>query len=128
LRRLLGWLDDRTGSARFGTKALEKVFPNHWTFLLGEIALYCFVVLVLTGLYLTFFFEPSNREVLYDGSYEPLQGVEMSAAFASSLDISFDVRAGLVMRQMHHWAALLFVASMAVHLMRVFFTGAFRRP
>ncbi len=128
LRRLLGWLDDRVGGARFGSKALEKVFPNHWTFLLGEIALYCFVILVLTGVYLTFFFEPSTREVVYDGDYAPLQGVEMSAAYASSLAISFEVRAGLVMRQMHHWAALLFVASMSVHLMRVFFTGAFRRP
>src|SRR5690606_1610708 len=128
LRRLLGWLDDRVGGARFGSKALEKVFPNHWTFLLGEIALYCFVILVLTGVYLTFFFEPSTREAVYDGDYAPLQGVEMSAAYASSLAISFEVRAGLVMRQMHHWAALLFVASMSVHLMRVFFTGAFRRP
>jgi ubiquinol-cytochrome c reductase cytochrome b subunit len=128
LGRLLGWLDDRVGGARFGSKALKKVFPNHWTFLLGEIALYCFVVLVVTGVYLTFFFEPSSRVVVYDGEYEPLRGVEMSAAFKSAMDISFEVRAGLVMRQMHHWAALLFIASMSVHLMRVFFTGAFRRP
>jgi ubiquinol-cytochrome c reductase cytochrome b subunit len=128
LRRLLGWFDDRVGGARFGSKAIQKVFPNHWTFLLGEIALYCFIVLVLTGVYLTFFFEPSTREVVYDGEYEPLRGVEMSAAYASALDISFGTRAGLVMRQMHHWAALLFIASMSVHLMRVFFTGAFRRP
>jgi ubiquinol-cytochrome c reductase cytochrome b subunit len=104
------------------------VFPNHWTFLLGEIALYCFVVLVLTGLYLTFFFEPSSRVVVYHGEYAPLRGVEMSAAYASALDISFHVRAGLVMRQMHHWAALLFIGAISVHMMRVFFTGAFRRP
>ncbi len=128
LRRLLGWFDDRVGGARFGRKALQKVFPNHWTFLLGEIALYCFVVLVLTGVYLTFFFEPSSREVVYDGQYAALRGVEMSAAYASALDISFEVRAGLVMRQMHHWAALLFIGAISVHMMRVFFTGAFRRP
>jgi ubiquinol-cytochrome c reductase cytochrome b subunit len=128
LRRLLRWFDDRVGGARFGSKALEKVFPNHWTFLLGEISLYCFIVLVLTGVYLTFFFEPSTREVVYNGAYAPLRGVTMSAAYASALDISFHTRAGLVMRQMHHWAALLFIASMSVHLMRVFFTGAFRRP
>ena len=128
LRRLLGWFDDRVGGARFGSKALQKVFPNHWSFLLGEVALYCFIILVLTGVYLTFFFEPSSREVLYQGEYVPLQDVEMSAAYASALDISFSVRAGLVMRQMHHWAALLFLAAMSVHLMRVFFTGAFRRP
>jgi ubiquinol-cytochrome c reductase cytochrome b subunit len=127
-RRLLRWFDDRLGAARFATTALNRVFPDHWSFMLGEIALYSFVVLVLTGTYLTFFFQPSFEEVVYQGSYEPLQGVEMSAAYASALDISFDVRAGLVMRQMHHWAALVFVAAIVVHLMRVFFTGAYKRP
>ena len=68
------------------------------------------------------------REVVYDGSYAPLRGVEMSAAYDSALNLSFDVRGGLFMRQMHHWAALLFVASIVVHLLRIFFTGAFRRP
>ncbi|MDW5322961.1 ubiquinol-cytochrome c reductase cytochrome b subunit [Plantactinospora sp. KLBMP9567] len=107
---------------------LNKVFPDHWSFLLGEIALFSFIVLLLTGVYLTLFFEPSLREVTYDGSYRPLQGTHMSAAYATSLDISFDVRGGLVMRQMHHWAALLFMASIIVHMMRIFFTGAFRKP
>jgi ubiquinol-cytochrome c reductase cytochrome b subunit len=96
--------------------------------MIGELGLYCFVVLVLTGVYLTFFFDPSARPVIYDGSYEPLRGVEMTEAYRSALELSFDVRAGLVMRQIHHWAALLFLASLAVHLARVFFTGAFRRP
>ncbi|MGI8939852.1 MAG: cytochrome bc1 complex cytochrome b subunit [Iamia sp.] len=127
-RRVARWLDQRTGSAKFARTALGKVFPDHWSFLIGEIALYSFVVLLLTGVYLAFFFDPSVNEVVYDGSYEPLQGVAMSQAYASSLDISFDVRAGLVMRQMHHWAALLFLAAIVVHLMRIFFTGAFRRP
>ena len=109
--------------------ALNKVFPDHWSFMIGELALYCFVVLVLTGVYLTFFFDAERRrEVVYDGSYEPLRGVEMTEAYRSALDLSFDVRAGLVMRQMHHWAALLFLAAIVVHLARVFFTGAFRRP
>ncbi|GAA3746196.1 ubiquinol-cytochrome c reductase cytochrome b subunit [Plantactinospora mayteni] len=107
---------------------LNKVFPDHWSFLLGEIALFSFIVLLLTGVYLTLFFEPSLREVTYDGSYRPLQGTHMSAAYATSLDISFDIRGGLVMRQMHHWAALLFMASIIVHMMRIFFTGAFRKP
>jgi len=102
--------------------------PNHWSFLLGEIALYSFVVLLATGIYLTFFFDASAAPVTYDGSYAPLQGVEVSAAYNSVLDLSFDVRAGLMMRQVHHWAALLFVAAIVVHLSRVFFTGAFRRP
>jgi ubiquinol-cytochrome c reductase cytochrome b subunit len=54
--------------------------------------------------------------------------MEMSAAYESTLYLSFDVRGGLFMRQLHHWAALLFVASIVIHLLRIFFTGAFRRP
>jgi ubiquinol-cytochrome c reductase cytochrome b subunit len=126
--RLARWLDARLGGAKLARTALAKVFPDHWSFMLGEIALYCFVILLLTGVYLTFFFEASVNEVEYRGSYEPLVGVEMTEAYRSALDISFDVRAGLVMRQIHHWAALIFAASLLVHLMRVFFTGAFRRP
>jgi ubiquinol-cytochrome c reductase cytochrome b subunit len=126
--RLARWVDNRLGAARFARTALNKVFPDHWSFMLGELGLYCFVVLVLTGVYLTFFFDPSTRAVIYNGSYEPLRGVEMTEAYRSALELSFDVRAGLVMRQIHHWAALLFLASIAVHLARVFFTGAFRRP
>ncbi|UMP07555.1 ubiquinol-cytochrome c reductase cytochrome b subunit [Amycolatopsis sp. EV170708-02-1] len=107
---------------------LNKVFPTHWSFLLGEIALYSFIILLLSGVYLTLFFDPSMEEVVYNGSYTGLQGVEMSRAFATTLDISFDVRGGLFVRQLHHWAALIFVASMMVHMFRIFFTGAFRRP
>src|SRR5207248_4880457 len=94
----------------------------------GELALYCFLILVVTGVYLAFFFDPSQNEVIYNGSYAALRGVKMSEAYRSALDLSFDVRAGLVVRQIHHWAALLFNASIVVHLARVFFTGAFRRP
>lgn len=107
---------------------LNKVFPDHWSFLLGEVALWSFVILILTGTFLTLFFEPSMEHVVYDGSYRALQGVEMSAAYASTLEISFDVRGGLFIRQMHHWAALLFVAAILVHMGRIFFTGAFRKP
>ena len=128
IRRLSRWFDDRLAAADFTNTALNRVFPDHWWFMLGEIVLYSFIVLVLTGTFLTFFFEPSSREVLYDGGYVPLQDVEMSAAFRSALDISFEVRAGLVMRQIHHWSALVFLASMVLHLMRVFFTAAFRKP
>jgi ubiquinol-cytochrome c reductase cytochrome b subunit len=120
--------DDRLIVAGPVRRTLNKVFPDHWSFLLGEIALYAFVILLLTGTYLTFFFDASMREVVYEGSYAPLRGVEMSAAYESTLGISFDVRGGLFIRQMHHWAALLFVAAIVVHLLRIFFTGAFRRP
>src|SRR3954469_21365272 len=127
-RRVLRWFDDRLGVANFATTALRRVFPDHWSFMIGEVALYCFVVLVLTGTYLTFFFEPSSREVVYNGSYAPLHGVHMSAAYRSAIDLSFKVRAGLVMRQVHHWAALVFIAAIVAHLCRVFFSGAFRKP
>jgi ubiquinol-cytochrome c reductase cytochrome b subunit len=123
-----GYVDDRTGAAKWMKKNLTKVFPDHWSFLLGEICLYSFIILLLSGTYLTFWFDPSMREVVYDGSYEPLQGLKMSAAYASTLDISFEVRGGLLMRQIHHWAALIFMVGIVVHLMRVYFTGAFRKP
>ena len=109
-------------------RQLNKVFPTHWTFLLGEIALYSFIVLLLTGVYLTLFFDPSMAEVTYNGVYQPLRGIQMSKAYASALDISFEVRGGLFVRQVHHWAALLFAAAIMVHMARIFFTGAFRRP
>jgi ubiquinol-cytochrome c reductase cytochrome b subunit len=109
-------------------RQLNKVFPTHWSFLLGEIALYSFIVLLLTGVYLTLFFDPSMAEVTYHGVYQPLNGIQMSRAYETALDISFEVRGGLFVRQVHHWAALLFAASIMVHLARVFFTGAFRRP
>jgi ubiquinol-cytochrome c reductase cytochrome b subunit len=121
-------LDDRFQVATPLRKLLNKVFPDHWSFLLGEIALFSFIILLLTGTFLTLFFDPSMREVHYEGSYTALRGVEMSAAYESSLRMSFDIRGGLIMRQMHHWAALLFMAAIVVHMMRVFFTGAFRKP
>ncbi|MFI1069170.1 cytochrome bc complex cytochrome b subunit [Streptomyces puniciscabiei] len=111
-----------------GGALLRKAFPDHWSFLLGELALYSLLVLVLTGVWLTLFFQPEMREVVYAGPYVPLRGVRMSAAFDSTLHISFDVRGGLLMRQTHHWAALVFVAAIGAHLLRIFFTGAFRRP
>jgi ubiquinol-cytochrome c reductase cytochrome b subunit len=122
------WADDRTGLATVAKKQVRKIFPDHWSFMLGEIALWSFVVLLLTGTFLTLWFKPSMGEIVYDGSYQQLRGVTMSEAYASSLDISFDVRGGLLMRQIHHWSAMLFIAAMFVHMMRVFFTGAFRKP
>src|SRR6476469_4371989 len=121
-------LDDRLGLATLAKKNLRKVFPDHWSFMLGEIALWSFVVLLLTGTFLTLWYRPSMGEVVYNGTYDQLRGISMSEAYESTLHISFDVRGGLLLRQMHHWAALLFVAAMLVHLIRVFLTGAFRKP
>ncbi len=126
--RAAGELDDRFQLATPLRRIFNKVFPDHWSFLLGEIALYSFVTLLLTGTFLALFFDPSMTEVKYDGSYVPLRGIEMSRAYASTMELSFDVRGGLFMRQLHHWAALLFMASIVVHMLRVFFTGAFRKP
>jgi len=122
------YLDDRFRGARSMRTFLRKIFPDHWSFLLGEIALYSFIILLLTGTFLTFWFQPSMTEVTYHGAYVPLHGIRMSEAYASTLNISFDVRGGLLMRQIHHWAALLFVAAIMVHMLRVFFTGAYRKP
>jgi ubiquinol-cytochrome c reductase cytochrome b subunit len=121
-------LDDRFRGARGVRVLLRKVFPDHWTFLLGEIALYSFIILLLTGTFLTLFFQPSMTEVVYHGSYTHLDGVRMSEAYASTLNISFDVRGGLLMRQIHHWAADLFMAAIFAHMLRIFFTGAYRKP
>ncbi|MFC8830276.1 cytochrome bc complex cytochrome b subunit [Streptomyces sp. NPDC057137] len=126
--RVADWADGRLGIYGAAKGMVRKVFPDHWSFMLGEIALWSFVVIILTGVYLTLFFHPSMNEVVYDGSYVPMQGVRMTEAYASTLDISFDVRGGLLIRQIHHWGALIFVAAMFVHMMRVFFTGAFRKP
>jgi ubiquinol-cytochrome c reductase cytochrome b subunit len=130
--RFTGWaanyIDERTSMSGLVKELGRKIFPDHWSFMLGEVALYSFVVILLSGTFLTFFFDASMTHVTYDGSYVPLKGIGMSAAMASTLDISFDIRGGLLMRQVHHWAALLFVASIGLHMLRVFFTGAYRKP
>ncbi|WP_438818539.1 cytochrome bc1 complex cytochrome b subunit [Streptomyces brasiliscabiei] len=126
--RVADWADGRLGLYGIARANLRKVFPDHWSFMLGEICLYSFLVLILTGVWLTLFFEPSGVQVEYHGTYEQLNGVLMTRAYESTLEISFDVRGGLLIRQIHHWAALVFVAGMLIHMMRVFFTGAFRKP
>src|ERR1700739_4497038 len=122
------WLDDRLHGARAVGVRLRKIFPDHWSFLLGEIILYSFIILLLTGTFLTLWFQPSMTDVVYHGSYIPLRGVRMSEAYASALHISFDVRGGLLIRQIHHWAADLFMAGIFAHMIRIFFTGAYRKP
>lgn len=123
-----GYVDERFKLSGWVRDYGRKIFPDHWSFMLGEVALYSLIVVLLSGTFLTFFFQASMVETHYEGSFVPLKGIEMSAAMASTLDISFDVRGGLLIRQIHHWAALLFVASIGLHMLRVFFTGAFRKP
>lgn len=122
------WLDKRVGGSSLVKFFARKIFPDHWSFMFGEVALYSFVILLISGTFLTMFFDPSMEEVIYDGVYEPLQGAHMSRAFESTLEISFELKGGLWFRQMHHWAALVFMVAIYVHMFRVFFTGAFRKP
>jgi len=123
-----GWLDDRFHAARAARAAMRKVFPDHWSFMLGEIALWSFVILLLTGTWLAFFFVPSQADVVYHGTYAKLDGITMSQAYQSTLNISFDIRGGLLIRQIHHWAADMFMVAVTAHMLRVFFTGAYRKP
>ncbi|KAB2590315.1 cytochrome bc complex cytochrome b subunit [Streptomyces cyaneofuscatus] len=126
--RVADWADGRLGIYGLAKANMRKIFPDHWSFMLGEVALYSFIIIILTGVYLTLFFQPSMNEIVYHGPYEPMQGIRMSEAYASTLKISFEVRGGLLVRQIHHWGALIFLAAMFVHMCRVFFTGAFRKP
>jgi ubiquinol-cytochrome c reductase cytochrome b subunit len=126
--RIANFVDTRVGMSPIVKEFGRKIFPDHWSFMFGEVALYTFVILLLSGTFLALWFDPSMAALEYEGSYVPMQGVEMSAAYASTLDISFDIRGGLFLRQLHHWSALVFAAAVSVHMLRVFFTGAFRRP
>jgi ubiquinol-cytochrome c reductase cytochrome b subunit len=128
IRGVVRFVDERTGASPFLKKALRYVFPDHWSFLLGEVALYTFMLLVATGVYLTLFFEDSHSQTVYHGPYKPLDGATMSRAYESVVHLSLSVRAGLLMRQTHHWAADVFVAAIVLHLLRIVFTGAFRKP
>ena len=126
--KVVDFVDQRITASNWLKRNIRKAFPDHWSFLLGEIALFSFILLLLSGTFLALWFKPSMQEVMYDGAYANLRGIHMSEAFASTLDLSFEVRGGLLMRQVHHWAALLFLAAMSVHMLRNFFTGAFRKP
>src|SRR5207237_1104752 len=89
---MLTWIDERLGLAAWARAGLRKVFPDHWSFLLGEVALFCLVVLVLTGVFLTLFYVPDATTVTYSGPWPPLRGQTVSAAFDSVMRLSFEVR------------------------------------
>ncbi|QYC40949.1 Cytochrome b6 [Nonomuraea coxensis DSM 45129] len=101
---------------------------SHWSFMFAEIAVWSFAVLLVTGAVLMVFYDPGMARVTYEGSYGPLRGLPVSRAFDSAMHLSLEVRGGLLVRQTHHWATLVFVAAVALHLLRMFLTGAFRRP
>ena len=128
----LDTVDERFGSSKWLTSALDKIFPDHWSFMVGEVAMDSLIVLIVTGIYLALFYVPSSKDVIYAPTsghvYAPLLGQHMTEAYQSVINLSFNVRAGLVMRQAHHWAALIFLAAVLFHMCRIFFTGAFRKP
>jgi ubiquinol-cytochrome c reductase cytochrome b subunit len=126
--QLIDELDDRLGVAKAGRTFLDKIFPDHWSFMLGEIALYSFVVILVTGVFISLYYVPSSTTLIYHGAYLPLRGTRVTEAYASTVNLSLSVRAGLLMRQMHHWGADVFLGSIAIHMARIFFTGAFRKP
>ena len=129
IRSLVTWMDERLGGAPFLRNALKKAFPDHWSFMLGEVAMYCFLFILASGTYLTFFFHASDARVVYDGTAVPsLHGRTMTEAYASVLKLSFETQAGLMIRQAHHWCALVFAAAIVTHMSRIYFTGAFRKP
>src|SRR6204780_1104888 len=128
LSKVVGELDDRLGVAKGGRVFLDKIFPDHWSFMLGEIALYSFVILIATGVFLALYFVPSTNQVIYHGTYKPLRGQSVAEAYEATVNISFGARGGLLVGQMHHWAADIFVGYIVVHMARRFFTGAFRKP
>jgi ubiquinol-cytochrome c reductase cytochrome b subunit len=107
---------------------LRQARSGRWPFLFAEIALYDLVVLAATGIYLAVFFNPSMTRVIYHGSYGPLRGVPVSQAYDSALHISLDMPGGLLIRQIHQWAAVIFVAAVCLQLLQLFFTREFRRP
>ncbi|MBV8579184.1 MAG: cytochrome bc complex cytochrome b subunit [Candidatus Eremiobacteraeota bacterium] len=111
LRRVDRFFDERLGSDAWVRYVFAKLYPDHWSFYLGEFALYCFVMLVATGVWLTFVFQPSH-----------------AGAFASVIAFTRATPVGYLMRQVHHWSAVAFIAAIVVHLGRVFFTAAFRKP
>ena len=117
-QKALDWADDRLGSSSWLRSAMDKIFPDHWSFMVGEIAMYTFVILIVTGIYLALFYKASDTLVIYHGVYKPLDGQSVTEAYASTIDLSFSVRAGLVMRQAHHWAALIFLAAVTFHMCR----------
>ena len=127
-KRVITFLDDRLGSSAFVKAALNKVFPDHWAFMLGEICVYAFIALLATGTYIAFFFNDSSAPTIYHGPYSSLDGRSVPASFASVMDLSFSTHLGLFVRQVHHWAALVFIGAIVFHMMRIFFTGAFRKP
>ncbi|GMT47616.1 MAG: menaquinol-cytochrome c reductase cytochrome b subunit [bacterium] len=114
------WFDERLELGKFKDKFLSKTFPTHPTFLLGEIALFSFITLVITGIFLGFLYEPSTKLVSLFGAMVP-------SAYASVVRIDL-LPMGMIIRRIHHWSAMIMIAAIFAHLMRIYFTAAYKKP
>lgn len=126
--RMVDLVDERLHLRTDARKTANKVFPSNWSFLLGEVALFSLVILVLTGVFLTFFYRPNVEMVTYTGSNPVFAGRELPAAFESIVRLSSDVNGGLLFRRLHRGASHLFIATVVLHMLRILLTGAFRKP
>lgn len=126
--RLFDMLDERVAHRHVGEAASRKIFPSHWSFLLGEVALISFLVLVGTGIFLTMFYVPSAEQTVYEGSSAVHQGRELPEAYESVVRLTHDVNAGLLVRRVHRAASHLFIFATLAHFARIVLTGAFQRP
>lgn len=126
--RFFDEVDDRLRIRSDMRRTANKVFPSNWSFLLGEVALFSLVILVLTGIFLTFFYRPNVEPVVYTGSNPVFAGQTLPAAFESIVRLSSDVNAGLLFRRLHRGASHLFIATVVLHMLRIMLTGAFRKP
>ena len=126
--RLVDLVDRRITGSHQVRRNMRRAVPDHWSFWLGYIALFSLILVLISGVFLTLWFKPSMTPAVYDGAYGPLRGVVVSEAYASTLDITFEVSGGLLVRQVHYWATHVFIAAVALHMLRTFFTGAFRTP
>ena len=126
--KLFDQLDERLRIRADARTTANKVFPSNWSFLLGEVALFSLVILVLTGTFLTFFYRPNVEAVTYVGSNPVFAGRTLPAAFESIVRLSSDVNGGLLFRRLHRGASHLFIATVVLHMLRIMLTGAFRKP
>jgi ubiquinol-cytochrome c reductase cytochrome b subunit len=125
---LLDALDQRLGLRKPAREVARKVFPTHWSFLISEVSLISFAVLVLTGIFLTMFYRASTADVVYTGSASLFAGRDLPAAYESIVRLSHDVPGGLLFRRIHRGASHLFIATIVLHFLRILLTGAFRHP
>jgi len=109
---LYQWLDERLGISDIYQVVLDRKVPKvNWWFTLGSASLFLLIVQVITGIMLTVYYVPSP-----DHAYDSVNYIMNEVQF------------GWLIRGIHHWAASLLVITVFLHLLRVFFYGAYKYP